>query len=120
MCTVCGRLGVSTDVVCEFVTASDLVLQKRILKKIANCLLIVLFNRYGDNPNLCSNGNSCHSAKKKSNSMLAVYIAVPVVVLVVVGTLALLFFFMRGKKVVPPVHLQAIMSSNGTGSIVPP
>jgi hypothetical protein len=67
--------------------------------EIANGLLIVPFNRYGNNPNLCSNGNSCHAAKKESNSMLAVYIVVPVVVFVVVGTLAVLFFFMRGKKV---------------------
>jgi len=73
-------------------------LQKKRSIEVANWLLIVPFNRYGNNPNLCSNSDSCQSAKKKSNSMLAVYIAVPVVVFVVVGTLALLFFFMRGKK----------------------
>ncbi|RLM98492.1 hypothetical protein C2845_PM06G00130 [Panicum miliaceum] len=54
--------------------------------------------RYGNNPNLCSKGDSCQSGKKKSNSMLVLYIAVPIVVFVVVGTLALLFFFMRRKK----------------------
>ncbi|PUZ65099.1 hypothetical protein GQ55_3G196200 [Panicum hallii var. hallii] len=54
--------------------------------------------RYGDNPNLCSKGDSCETGKKKSNSMLVLYIAVPIVVFVVVGTLALLFFFMRRKK----------------------
>ncbi|KAL5230992.1 hypothetical protein ABZP36_029768 [Zizania latifolia] len=52
--------------------------------------------RYGNNPNLCSNSSSCQPTPKKSKSMLAVYVAVPVVV---IGALAaLLFFFMRKKK----------------------
>ncbi|KAK3135031.1 hypothetical protein QOZ80_5BG0413760 [Eleusine coracana subsp. coracana] len=52
--------------------------------------------RYGDNPNLCSNGNSCQIKKKKSNN--AIYIAVPIVAFVLVGTLVLLLRLMRKKK----------------------
>uniref|UniRef100_A0ACD5TEU1 Uncharacterized protein n=1 Tax=Avena sativa TaxID=4498 RepID=A0ACD5TEU1_AVESA len=33
--------------------------------------------RYGKNPNLCSNGGSCQPQKKKEDSKIAVYIAVP-------------------------------------------
>ncbi|GJN14999.1 hypothetical protein PR202_gb01883 [Eleusine coracana subsp. coracana] len=51
---------------------------------------------YGDNPNLCSNGNSCQIKKKKSNN--AIYIAVPIVAFVLVGTLVLLLRLMRKKK----------------------
>ncbi|RLN28627.1 putative leucine-rich repeat receptor-like protein kinase [Panicum miliaceum] len=52
---------------------------------------------YGDNPNLCSNGNSCQTTKTKSK--LAIYIAVPVVLVVVIVSVAvLLLCFCRRKK----------------------
>ncbi|GJM89516.1 hypothetical protein PR202_ga05717 [Eleusine coracana subsp. coracana] len=53
-------------------------------------------NAYGDNPNLCSNGNSCQIKKKKNNN--AIYVAVPIVAFVLVGTLVLLLRLMRKKK----------------------
>ncbi|PVH62115.1 hypothetical protein PAHAL_3G207500 [Panicum hallii] len=53
--------------------------------------------RYGNNPNLCTNADSCHTVKEKSK--LAVYIAVPVVLVVVIGLLvALLFYFLMSRK----------------------
>ncbi|TVU20518.1 hypothetical protein EJB05_36730, partial [Eragrostis curvula] len=54
--------------------------------------------RYGDNPNLCSNGNACQTKKKMSNTLLAVYIAVPIVACVVAGTVVLLLFVIRRNK----------------------
>ncbi|RLN16609.1 hypothetical protein C2845_PM02G36910 [Panicum miliaceum] len=51
--------------------------------------------RYGDNPNLCSNGDSCQLTRKKNN---AVYIAVPILAFVVVATLVLLLCLLRRKK----------------------
>ncbi|RCV16866.1 hypothetical protein SETIT_3G172900v2 [Setaria italica] len=53
--------------------------------------------RYGNNPNLCTNADSCKPQKGKSK--LAIYIAVPLVLVVVmVSVVALLFLFMRRKK----------------------
>ncbi|TKW26262.1 hypothetical protein SEVIR_3G176500v4 [Setaria viridis] len=53
--------------------------------------------RYGDNPNLCTNGNSCQTTKRKTK--LAIYIAVPVVLVVVtVSVVVLLLCFCRRKK----------------------
>ncbi|KAG8067942.1 hypothetical protein GUJ93_ZPchr0005g15525 [Zizania palustris] len=53
--------------------------------------------RYGNNPNLCTNGDSCRPAKNKSK--LAIYIAVPVALLmVIVSVTILLFCFLRQKK----------------------
>ncbi|KAG8086153.1 hypothetical protein GUJ93_ZPchr0010g8644 [Zizania palustris] len=46
--------------------------------------------RYGNNPNLCTNGNSCQPAKKKSK--LAIYIAVPVVLVVVTASVTVALF----------------------------
>uniref|UniRef100_A0A0D9WIU9 non-specific serine/threonine protein kinase n=1 Tax=Leersia perrieri TaxID=77586 RepID=A0A0D9WIU9_9ORYZ len=46
--------------------------------------------RYGNNPNLCSNSSSCQLPQKKSNSILAVYVAVPVVMIGAVAVLLLL------------------------------
>ncbi|KAF6991219.1 hypothetical protein CFC21_008328 [Triticum aestivum] len=54
--------------------------------------------RNGKNPNLCSNGTSCEPTKKKSKSMLAVYIAVPILAVVVIGGLAVLLLIMRKKQ----------------------
>ncbi|GJN15001.1 hypothetical protein PR202_gb01885 [Eleusine coracana subsp. coracana] len=56
---------------------------------------------YGDNPNLCSNSNTCQTTKKMSNSMLVTYITVPIVALfVVAGTVVLLLFVIRNKSAV--------------------
>ncbi|KAK3138222.1 hypothetical protein QOZ80_5AG0366030 [Eleusine coracana subsp. coracana] len=53
--------------------------------------------RYENNPNLCSNGDSCQTGKGKSK--LAVYISIPVVLLSVIGLLAaLVFCLLRRKK----------------------
>ncbi|TVU20511.1 hypothetical protein EJB05_36723, partial [Eragrostis curvula] len=54
--------------------------------------------RYGDNPNLCSNGNACQTKKKMSNTLLAIYIVVPIVACVVVGTVVLLLFVIKRNK----------------------
>ncbi|CAM0954468.1 unnamed protein product [Alopecurus aequalis] len=63
-----------------------------LMKRIQDGSLIL---RYGKNPNLCTTGSSCQLTKKKSNSMLAVYIAVPIVVIV---ALVVLLLFIRRKK----------------------
>lgn len=61
--------------------------------------MLIPFDRFGNNPNLCSNGDSCPSRKNKSKSMIAVYIAVPIAVLAVIGILTLVvFFYMRRKR----------------------
>ena len=54
--------------------------------------------RYGNNPSLCSNGNSCQTTKGKSK--LAIYIVVPVVlvVAVLVGVVVLLLCFIQKQK----------------------
>ncbi|KAI4993906.1 hypothetical protein ZWY2020_008219 [Hordeum vulgare] len=54
--------------------------------------------RYGKNPNLCSNGSSWEPTKKKSKSMLAVYIVVPILAVVVIGALAMLLLHILRKK----------------------
>ncbi|KAE8816349.1 leucine-rich repeat receptor-like serine/threonine-protein kinase [Hordeum vulgare] len=54
--------------------------------------------RYGKNPNLCSNGSSCEPTKKKSKSMFAVYIVVPILAVVVIGALAMLLLLILRKK----------------------
>ncbi|KAM0879082.1 hypothetical protein ACQ4PT_034427 [Festuca glaucescens] len=55
--------------------------------------------RYGNNQDLCSNGNSCQTHSKKNNK-LALYIAVPAVLLVVIVlvTILLICFLKRKKK----------------------
>ncbi|XP_062180192.1 putative leucine-rich repeat receptor-like protein kinase At2g19210 [Phragmites australis] len=53
--------------------------------------------RYGNNPNLCTNGNSCQTTKRKSK--LGIYIAVPVVLVVVIASVVvLLCCFLRRQK----------------------
>ncbi|TKW26263.1 hypothetical protein SEVIR_3G176600v4 [Setaria viridis] len=53
--------------------------------------------RYGNNSNLCSNGNSCQTTKGKSK--LAIYIAVPVVLVVaIVSVVVLLCCILRRQK----------------------
>ncbi|TVU20527.1 hypothetical protein EJB05_36740, partial [Eragrostis curvula] len=52
--------------------------------------------RYGDNPNLCTNGVSCQTTKGKNK--VAIYISVPVVLVVVIGLLAALIFCLLKRK----------------------
>ncbi|XP_040380199.1 putative leucine-rich repeat receptor-like protein kinase At2g19210 [Oryza brachyantha] len=52
--------------------------------------------KYGNNPNLCTNGNSCQPPNKKSK--LAIYIAVPVVLVVVIASVTILLCLLRRKK----------------------
>ncbi|XP_062231938.1 putative leucine-rich repeat receptor-like protein kinase At2g19210 [Phragmites australis] len=69
--------------------------------------------RYGNNPNLCTNADSCQTAKGKSK--LAVYISVPVVLVVVIGLLAaLLFCLLRRKKQGPTKNDNAVEHQNET------
>ncbi len=56
-----------------------------------------LIYRYGNNPNICTNGNSCQPPKNKSK--LAIYIVVPIVlVLAIVSVTTLLYCLLRRKK----------------------
>ncbi|KAF8727327.1 hypothetical protein HU200_018929 [Digitaria exilis] len=62
--------------------------------------------RYDNNPNLCTNTDSCKPPKRKSK--LAIYIVVPVVlVVVIISVVALLFLILRRKR-------QGSMSTNNT------
>uniref|UniRef100_A0A452ZLR3 Malectin-like domain-containing protein n=2 Tax=Aegilops tauschii subsp. strangulata TaxID=200361 RepID=A0A452ZLR3_AEGTS len=54
--------------------------------------------RYNNNPELCSNGNSCVPPKKKSNSMVPVYVAIPIVVVLVILLLLVLLICMRRRR----------------------
>ncbi|CAL4893908.1 unnamed protein product [Urochloa decumbens] len=74
-----------------------------LLKKIQDGSLNLI---YADNPNLCTNGDSCPTAKGKSK--LAIYIAVPVALAVtIVLLLCLLMLKWRGSvnKPVKPGHV---------------
>ncbi|VAH09503.1 unnamed protein product [Triticum turgidum subsp. durum] len=53
--------------------------------------------RYGNNPNLCTNGNSCQLPAKRNNK-LAIYIAVPTVLAVIVSVILLLICLLKRKK----------------------
>ncbi|XP_048546425.1 putative leucine-rich repeat receptor-like protein kinase At2g19210 [Triticum urartu] len=54
--------------------------------------------RYDNNPDLCSNGNSCVPPKKKSNSMVPVYVAIPIVAVLVIVLLLVLLMCMRRRR----------------------
>uniref|UniRef100_A0ACD5TF22 Uncharacterized protein n=1 Tax=Avena sativa TaxID=4498 RepID=A0ACD5TF22_AVESA len=51
---------------------------------------------YENNPELCTNSNSCQLTKRKSN--MAMYIAIPTVVMVAIAAVALLLCFIRRRK----------------------
>ncbi|XBJ19459.1 hypothetical protein VPH35_010435 [Triticum aestivum] len=53
--------------------------------------------RYGNNRDLCPNGNSCGLPNKRKSN-LTIYIAVPIVVLIIVVVLLLLFCLLRRKR----------------------
>ncbi|XP_047043818.1 probable LRR receptor-like serine/threonine-protein kinase At1g05700 [Lolium rigidum] len=55
--------------------------------------------RFGNNPDLCSNGESCQHPNKKKTSQVAIYVVVPIVaVLVIVLLLVLLICILKKKK----------------------
>ncbi|VAH22188.1 unnamed protein product [Triticum turgidum subsp. durum] len=54
--------------------------------------------RYGNNPNLCSNGNSCQPPKKKPRSMVVVHIVVPIFVVLIIVLLSILLLCMRKRR----------------------
>ncbi|KAK1699299.1 hypothetical protein QYE76_015996 [Lolium multiflorum] len=55
--------------------------------------------RFGNNPDLCSNGESCQPQNKKKTSKVALYVVVPIVaVLVIVLLLVLLICILKKKK----------------------
>ncbi|XP_047044151.1 putative leucine-rich repeat receptor-like protein kinase At2g19210 [Lolium rigidum] len=55
--------------------------------------------RFGNNPDLCSNGESCQPPNKKKTSKVAIYVVVPIVaVLVFVLLLVLLICILKKKK----------------------
>ena len=54
--------------------------------------------RYGNNPSLCSNGNSCQTTKRKSKLAIYIAIAVVLVVVVLVSVVLLLCFIQKQKK----------------------
>ncbi|KAI5004738.1 hypothetical protein ZWY2020_031981 [Hordeum vulgare] len=64
-----------------------------LLKKIQDGSLDV---RYGNNPSLCTNGNSCQPAK--GGSKLAIYIVVPVLVIAVLVLVPILIFLWNRKR----------------------
>ncbi|XBJ06922.1 hypothetical protein VPH35_012507 [Triticum aestivum] len=78
--------------------------------------------RHGNNPNLCTDGNSCQLAAKRK-SKLAIYVAVPVLVIMVIVSVALLVFFLRrrnqqpgsmkNRRAVKPQNEEAMSTSYG-------
>ncbi|CAM0953447.1 unnamed protein product [Alopecurus aequalis] len=52
--------------------------------------------RYGNNPDLCSNGTSCMPAKR--DNKLAIHIVVPVIVIVVLVLVAMLCFWLQRRR----------------------
>ncbi|CAM0954479.1 unnamed protein product [Alopecurus aequalis] len=54
--------------------------------------------RYGNNPNLCTNSDSCQPPKKKKTSKVAVYVAVPIVAVLVIVLLSVLLLCMLRRK----------------------
>lgn len=72
---------------------------------LASLIKIILFPvtcRYGDNPNLCANADSCQTQTpegKRSKSNLAIFIGVPVALVAVIISVAVVAFcFLRQKK----------------------
>ncbi|KAI4964975.1 hypothetical protein ZWY2020_057719, partial [Hordeum vulgare] len=76
--------------------------------------------RHGNNPNLCTDGNSCQLGTKRK-SKLAIYVAVPVLVIVVIVSVALLVLFFlrqtepatRNRTAVKPQNEEAMSTSYG-------
>ncbi|KAE8816339.1 putative LRR receptor-like serine/threonine-protein kinase [Hordeum vulgare] len=53
--------------------------------------------RYGNNPNLCSNDNYCQPPKKKTRSMVAVYVVVPIVTILLLSVLLICMRKTKGR-----------------------
>uniref|UniRef100_A0ACD5TER0 Uncharacterized protein n=1 Tax=Avena sativa TaxID=4498 RepID=A0ACD5TER0_AVESA len=54
--------------------------------------------RFGNNPNLCSNGDSCQPPKKKKKSKVVIYVVVPIVAVLVIVLLSVLLYCMLRRK----------------------
>ncbi|VAH09501.1 unnamed protein product [Triticum turgidum subsp. durum] len=67
----------------------------RLLKRSQDGFLTL---RYGNNPDLCSNGNPCVPPKRKSNSMAPVYVAIPIVAILVILLFSVLLICMRRRR----------------------
>ncbi|VAH12599.1 unnamed protein product [Triticum turgidum subsp. durum] len=78
---------------------------------------------HGNNPNLCTDGNSCQLAAK-TKSKLAIYVAVPILVIVVIVSVSLLVLFflrrrnqqqgsMKNRTTVKPQNEEAMSTSYG-------
>ncbi|XBJ26818.1 hypothetical protein VPH35_004170 [Triticum aestivum] len=67
----------------------------RLLKRSQDGFLTL---RYGNNPDLCSNGNPCVPPKRKSNSMVPVYVAIPIVAILVILLFSVLLICMRRRR----------------------
>ncbi|KAM0843316.1 hypothetical protein ACQ4PT_057792 [Festuca glaucescens] len=71
---------------------------------------------YGNNPNICSDGNSCQILEKKKSSMVAIYVTVPIVAVavMVIVLLVVLLMCMRRKQRATSNNL---MPRNRTSSV---
>ncbi|KAF0927288.1 hypothetical protein E2562_031492 [Oryza meyeriana var. granulata] len=72
--------------------------------------------RYGNNPNLCTNGSSCQLAKRKNK--LVIYIVVPIALVVVIVSIAVIVFcqLRRGRQ---GSASNSIKPDNGTVGYAP-
>ncbi|KAF6981696.1 hypothetical protein CFC21_000158 [Triticum aestivum] len=77
--------------------------------------------RHGNNPNMCTDGNSCQLAAIRK-SKLAIYVAVPILVVIVSVSLLVLFFLrrrnqqkgsMKNRTTVKPQNEEAMSTSYG-------
>ncbi|XP_052156181.1 putative leucine-rich repeat receptor-like protein kinase At2g19210 [Oryza glaberrima] len=85
-----------------------------LLKRIQDGTLNI---KYGNNPNLCTNDNSCQPAKHKSK--LAIYVAVPVVLVLVIVSVTILLFCLLGRKKKQGSMNTSVKPQNETTSYVP-
>ncbi|XP_020189712.1 putative leucine-rich repeat receptor-like protein kinase At2g19210 [Aegilops tauschii subsp. strangulata] len=70
--------------------------------------------RYVNNPDLCTNGNSCQLAEGRTK--LAIYIAVSVVVIVVLVLVAVLCFCFQRKRKQGSINYSVKLTSDGDGN----
>ncbi|XP_044946008.1 receptor-like protein kinase At3g21340 [Hordeum vulgare subsp. vulgare] len=82
-----------------------------LLKKIEDGSLSL---RYSNNPDLCTNGNSCQLPER--GSKVAIYIAVPVVVIVVLVLASVLCFCMQRKRKQGSINYSVKLTNEGDGN----
>ncbi|KAM3197498.1 hypothetical protein ACQJBY_072893 [Aegilops geniculata] len=88
-----------------------------LLKKIQDGSLDL---RYGNNPDLCSNGNSCQPAEgdsKRGDNKLAIHIVVSVVVIVVLVLVAILCFWLQRRRKQGSIKKSIELTNDGDGNI---